>query len=267
VSGVQFPPSPLFLTAVAPEVLAFLYFKKCRLKILPLLAGASFLTFHTLCAQDSIHSAPRETKVVRSLIAPAVLVAAGLISIEGKYAVRDKRNENFPHFHTRADDYLQYAPVAVVYGLNASGIEGKNDLVNRTVLLIKSELLMTVLVQSLKYGSHVQRPDNSDFHSFPSGHTAQAFAAATFLQKEYGHLSVWYSIGGYAVASGVGALRILNNRHWLPDVLVGAGIGILSANLVYLTHQYRWGKKKKTQAFILPTYGNGPGFYFCLRLK
>ena len=201
------------------------------------------------------------------LIAPTALITAGLISFDRKYAVRDKRNENFPHFQTHADNYLQFAPIAVVYGLNASGIAGKNDLANRTVLLIKSELLMTVLVQSLKYTTHEQRPDGSDSHSFPSGHTAQAFAAATFLQKEYGHLSIWYSIGGYTVAGGVGALRILNNRHWLPDVLVGAGIGILSTNLVYLTHQYRWGKKKKTQALILPTYGRGPGFYFCLRLK
>ncbi len=232
-----------------------------------LLVSVSFLTLHTVGAQDLSRSTPRKPKVVNSLIAPAALLTAGLISFDRKYAVRDKRNENFPHFHTRADDYLQYAPIAVVYGLNASCIEGKNDLVNRTVMLIKSELLMTVLVQSLKYGSHVQRPDGSDFHSFPSGHTAQAFAAATFLQKEYGHLSVWYSIGGYTLAGGVGALRILNNRHWLPDVLVGAGIGILSTNLVYLTHQYRWGKKKKTQSFILPTYGNGPGFYFCLRMK
>ena len=222
---------------------------------------------HALCAQDLAHSPPVKKKVVQTLIAPAVLITAGLISFDRKYAVRDKRNENFPNFHTHADDYLQYVPIAIVYGLNASGIKGKNDFANRTVLLIKTELLMTVVVQSLKYTSHVQRPDSSDFNSFPSGHTAQAFAAATFLQKEYGHISIWYSIGGYTLAGGVGALRILNNRHWLPDVLVGAGIGILSTNLVYLTHQYRWGKKKKTQAYILPTYGNGPGFYFCLRLK
>jgi membrane-associated phospholipid phosphatase len=217
--------------------------------------------------QDSTRSVPGERKFVRTLIAPAVLVTAGIISFGRKQAVRDKRNESFPHFHTHADNFLQYAPLAAVYGMNAAGIQGKNDLANRTVLLIKSELLMTVLVQSLKYASHIQRPDSSDFHSFPSGHTAQAFAAATFLQKEYGHISIWYSIGGYTIAGGVGVLRMLNNKHWLPDVLVGAGIGILSTNLVYLTHQYRWGKKKKTQAFILPTYSSGPGFYFCLRLK
>ena len=78
------------------------------------------------------------------------------------------------------------------------------------------------------------------------------------------HVSIWYAIGGYTTATAVGALRILN-KHWLPDVLAGAGIGILSTNLVYLTHQHRWGKK--THALIYPTYSRGPGFYFSLRLN
>ena len=237
------------------------------MKSLLILACTSFLSSPILFAQDSTRSATDKKKVAPALIAPAALLTAGLISFNRKYAVRDIRNENFPHFHTHADNYLQYVPIGVAYGLRVAGIHGKNDLANSTVLLIKSELLMTLLVQSLKYTSHIQRPDNSDFRSFPSGHTAQAFAAATFLQKEYGHLSVWYAIGGYTVAGGVGALRMLNNKHWLPDVLAGAGIGILSTNLVYLTHQYHWGKKKMTQAFLLPTYGSGPGFYFCLRLN
>jgi membrane-associated phospholipid phosphatase len=229
--------------------------------------------FYLLClsclaahAQDPAIVVSGKKKPIKAFIAPAVLITSGILSIDKKVEVRTARNKDFTNFHTHADNYLQYAPIMAVYGLNTAGIKAKNDLVNRTVLIIKSELLMTVLVQSLKYSTHVLRPDSSDFHSFPSGHTAQAFAAAAFLQKEYGHLSVWYSIGGYATATAVGALRILNNKHWLPDVLAGAGIGILSTNLVYFTHQYRWGKKR-TQATIMPTYCIGPGLYFCLRLR
>ena len=57
--------------------------------------------------------------------------------------------------------------------------------------------------------------------------------AATMLSKEYGCRSPWYSIGGYSVATAVGVMRIANNKHWLSDVLVGAGIGIITTELGY----------------------------------
>ena len=129
---------------------------------------------------------------------------------------------------------------------------------------------MTVIFFSLKYTNLEVRPDGHDNASWPSGHTEQAFAAASFLQKEYGYRSILYSIGGYTVATGVGVMRILNNKHYLPDVLIGAAAGILSTNLVYLTHQNRWGKNKtkknKNQALLLPTYGRGAGALLLLKV-
>ena len=108
---------------------------------------------------------------------------------------------------------------------------------------------------TLKKITAVPRPDTGRPTSFPAGHTAQAFAAATFMTKEYGHKSIWYSIGAYTVATGIGAMRVLNNRHWISDVLVGAGVGIFSTNIAYLTHQYKWGKKRKTgQTQVLPSF-------------
>ncbi|MFR6416073.1 MAG: phosphatase PAP2 family protein, partial [Alistipes shahii] len=77
------------------------------------------------------------------------------------------------------------------------------------------------------------RPDGSSRNSFPSGHTATAFMTATMLHKEYGHRSPWYSIGGYTVATLTGVTRQLNNRHWMSDIMVGAGIGILATELGY----------------------------------
>jgi len=51
-------------------------------------------------------------------------------------------------------------------------------------------------------------------------------------------------------------MRILNDKHWFSDVMVGAGIGILSTNLVYLTHQnkYKWDWRKNS--VLLPNIGN-----------
>jgi membrane-associated phospholipid phosphatase len=59
---------------------------------------------------------------------------------------------------------------------------------------------------------------------------------------QYGDQSVWYTIGGYTVATATGTFRMLNNRHWLSDVLVGAGIGILSAKASYII--YPWIKNR-----------------------
>mgnify|MGYP003199246539 CR=1 FL=1 len=69
-------------------------------------------------------------------------------------------------------------------------------------------------------------------YSFPSGHTATAFMTATMLTKEYGHISPWIGIGAYSVATATGLMRMANNKHWLSDVLTGAGIGIL-ADLIF----------------------------------
>ena len=46
-------------------------------------------------------------------------------------------------------------------------------------------------------------------------------------------MSLWIGVAGYAVAAGTGFFRMYNNRHWLTDVLAGAGIGILSAEIAY----------------------------------
>jgi hypothetical protein len=201
----------------------------------------------------------------RAIIAPLLFTAAGLSTLDedndDNYEVQEERNRYIPDFRYRADDYLQHSPIVMVYGLNWLGVKGKNDFANRTAILIKSELMVGILTFSLKRITAVPRPDTKELTSFPSGHTAQAFAAATFMAREYGHKSIWYSIGAYTVATGVGAMRVMNNRHWISDVMVGAGIGILSTNLAYLTHQYRWGKKNKSggETTVIPSYDGQTG--------
>lgn len=67
-----------------------------------------------------------------------------------------------------------------------------------------------------------ERPDNSDNDSFPSGHTANAFASATTLHRRYG-----WQIGfpAYAVATLTGVARERARKHHWYDVLAGAAIG------------------------------------------
>ena len=67
-----------------------------------------------------------------------------------------------------------------------------------------------------------QRPDKSDWHSFPSDSAAVAFSAASFLQIRYG----WdYGAPAYAVAAFVGYSRVEAKKHHWGDVLAGALLG------------------------------------------
>lgn len=146
---------------------------------------------------------------------------------------RSLRNDYLPRFRRHADDYMQYAPAAVMLGMKACGVESRSSWSRMLASDAFSALLMGGVVNTLKQTTHVVRPDGSNDHSFPSGHTATAFMTATMLTKEYGHKSPWIGIGAYTVASATGLMRMANNKHWLSDVLTGAGIGILSTEVGY----------------------------------
>jgi membrane-associated phospholipid phosphatase len=209
--------------------------------------------------QDSVSR--KQNVLLRNFTAPVVFIGLGLYtkqsgSVLSRFDVKGWRDKTCPNFSHHADDVLQFVPMGLVYGLDLAGVKTKNDLLNRSILLVKTEIMVNGLIQLLKHATDIKRPDGSNYHSFPSGHTAQAFAAATFMHKELGHHSIWYSVGAYTMASTVGAFRVLNDKHWISDVLAGAGIGILSTNMAYLTHRYKWGKRPGL--VLVPSYSNGP---------
>lgn len=172
----------------------------------------------------------------KELIAPAVLVTAGSFgtweqhAIRVNNAVRDQvgtwRGDNYFH----ADDWLQYLSPAAYLGLGAAGIRAEHNFAERAIALGTSYIALGILVNGIKYSVREMRPDASTRNSFPSGHTATAFMGAELVRLEYGN---GYGAAAYAVATGIGFLRIWNDRHWLNDVIAGAGIGILSAEIGY----------------------------------
>jgi membrane-associated phospholipid phosphatase len=155
-----------------------------------------------------------------------------------------ERDKLLPNFRVRVDDYLQFSPIAIAYGLDALGIKSRNDFQNRTAILLKGELVMLATTRLLKDVTRVRRPSGAGHSSFPSGHTAQAFAAAVFLSEEYKRNLPWVPYLSYGIASSVGLLRLANNKHYIDDVLVGAGMGYLSMKLSYWTHRHKWNKKR-----------------------
>ena len=100
--------------------------------------------------------------------------------------------------------------------------------------------------------------DGSRRNSFPSGHTATAFMTATMLHKEYGWRSPWFSIGGYTAAAVTGVSRILNNRHWLSDVIAGGAIGIGSVHLGYFITDCIFKEKGLYDGYVDPEFYYNP---------
>ena len=147
--------------------------------------------------------------------------------------VYDWRNTYFHSFHYSYDDYIIYIPILVMFGLAIGKIKSYSGWRRMLVLAIFSFALMLIVVNILKSITGILRPDGSDFYSFPSGHTAAAFTASTLLYKEYGYRKKWTSIFIYSSAVAVGVTRMLNNRHWLSDVIAGALIGITCVLIIY----------------------------------
>ena len=168
------------------------------------------------------------------------LFAAGIIAKSEKKSFRqdyDNIHSNIrlvTNFKTEIDNYTQYFGPAMAIGLKLGGVEGRSDWGRFLASSAMSYAAMAILVNSIKYTSREMRPDGSTRNSWPSGHTATSFVGATILHKEYGLThSPWYSVAGYSVATATGIMRVLNNRHWVSDVLSGAGIGIISGELGY----------------------------------
>jgi len=184
---------------------------------------------HSFLAKDSLP--------IKQWIAPVALFTAGS-SIAAIPSLRKLETSVYDGFKpkrafTHIDDYTQYLPALAVFTLDAAGLKGRTKPQKQLLLYALGNVTATAIVQPMKRIIGRERPDQSDFLSFPSGHTSTAFVAAEFLHQEFGHHSPWISVAGYATATVTGYLRLYNNQHWLGDMLAGAAIGMASTKFIY----------------------------------
>ncbi|WP_165699390.1 phosphatase PAP2 family protein [Hymenobacter jejuensis] len=190
---------------------------------------------------------------------------------ELKEEVREESRENYPRFRTHVDDYSRHAPLVAAYALQVVGLKGERGVIPFTITYGLSHALSTGIVSHLKKWTREPRPDvATDFSSFPSAHTTEAFLTATLLHEQYGRQYPWLSVAGYSVATATGAMRVLNDRHWVTDVVAGAGIGFLSAEAVWRLYPLvaRWvpGKVGKLLV-VMPTYAPGGAIGMVLAVR
>lgn len=111
------------------------------------------------------------------------------------------------------------------------GLISKNEEWRRTGEVLVEALVFTEgITAGLKYAVDRQRPNGGD-HSFPSGHAARTFAAASALTTLYG----WWGVPALAAAGAISASRVTSNKHYLTDVLFGA---VLGSTIGYGTAQF-----------------------------
>jgi hypothetical protein len=209
----------------------------------------------------------RRPRLAPRLLVPAAFFGYGLLTKNSRTGgesrinaeMREEVREQFPAFRTHIDDYTRHAPLVAAYLLPLAGVKGQYNAVDFSLIYLSGHVLNTTLTSNLKRIAGECRPGNaSDHSSFPSAHTSQAFFTATLLHEQYRQQSPWISVGGYALATATGAMRMLNDRHWLSDVAAGAGIGILSAEVAWRV--YPWFQKRVTapiakKVMVLPMAG------------
>ncbi|HSN47851.1 MAG TPA: phosphatase PAP2 family protein [Flavobacterium sp.] len=224
-------------------------------------------------SKDTIAAIKNQDKIsYKQFIAPVVLITAGTLLLNS--ALNDDLQSNANNFfgqdfHTSADNYLPFVPVAQIYLGKSFGFKPKNDFQHQTLNIIVANAMAAAVFTTLKYTIIEERPDQSDDLSFPSGHTAIAFTNAALLYYEYKDSNLWYASSGFLFSTVTGILRIANNRHYTSDILAGAGIGLASGLIVSYWNPFQsmtFGKKNKTTAFIYPQIGSQIGMGALIQL-
>jgi membrane-associated phospholipid phosphatase len=133
-------------------------------------------------------------------------------------------------------------------GLYAGGwLAQKAPLARTGADIMRAQILGQAYVQAIKFTARRERPDGSNTQSFPSGHSASAFATAGVLQRHYG----WkVGVPAAIVAGYVATARVHDNKYYLSDVIFGSAMGIAAQRTVTL-HAGRYG------VVLAPTDGRG----------
>ena len=105
--------------------------------------------------------------------------------------------------------FIPFIPIAQIYLGKTFGFKPKNDFQHQTINIIVANAIGAAVFTTLKYTVKEERPDQSDYLSFPSGHTSIAFTNAALLYYEYKDSNVLYASSGFLFATATGVLRAI----------------------------------------------------------
>jgi membrane-associated phospholipid phosphatase len=212
-----------------------------------------------------------KSKLWKKSIIPVGVAALSLSmnSISTKTNIQQTILDNTNYQANNIDSYLKYAPIGLMYSADLLKIKAKNSIWRQTKYLFLSELFSACVTLGLKHLLNIQRPNEEDYNSFPSGHSSVAFTASQVLYNEFHEHNKMIAYSGFLFSIPTATMRVLSNEHWVPDVLMGMSIGILMTNLVYhfepLKNWNPW--KKEKNIVVLPTVNSTySGLYFSYKI-
>lgn len=176
---------------------------------------------------------PASISVLNCLRPSAPLIISGVLLYQKGKDFRLLKKEYIPEFRTNVDDITMVLPSIMFFGIKTLDNDNNSDWKALVLNYAASAGVVSAITMGLKNTITAMEPDGSSNKSFPSGHTAFSFMGAHLVYREYGRKYPWAGLTAYAIASATGIMRIMNDKHYLQDVLVGAGIGILSAEAGY----------------------------------
>lgn len=155
------------------------------------------------------------------------------------------------------EGYTQAGIALAFWG--AGWLAGNQKIASTGEVLMEAEIINGISTTVFKSIVGRERPDGNGHESFPSGHTSDSFCFAAVIDHRLGHL---WGIPAYGVAVLTGLSRMESDRHYLSDVVMGAGMGMIIGYSVSAHHddwpyRKRWhytDKKKRLleNAYYLP---------------
>ena len=177
------------------------------------------------------------------------LIIASTTDLSVKGAVKNPSNNDYnKNFWDIPTAYGEvWTAGAISGGVYLTGLFTGNKSIRTTGrMLIESVVYSGAMEVIVKYLAGRDRPNirnyqywfksfqtGEDHVSLPSGHTTMAFAVSTVLAERIDNL--YARIGLYGLAGLTGCARIINNKHWLTDVLGGGLLGFGTG--FYLVHR------------------------------
>ena len=151
-------------------------------------------------------------------LAAAVLIFA--LNVESSFAFTVNKT---PLSSTEKNIETLGTGIAIALPVAAGGIAlYKGDKVGVAQLMVETALTVGTAF-ALKNIVREERPDGSDFHSFPSDTTALAASGSSFLWRRYG----WeYGLPAAALTQFVSYSRVQARQHRWYDTLASSGIAV-----------------------------------------
>jgi hypothetical protein len=130
-------------------------------------------------------------------------------------------------FHKNEADFASGTgnTIFIVTGILLPLFTDKDEGLEHSLRILDSAISADLITEGLKIVTHEQRPDKSDFKSFPSGHVTVAFAIATAEGEFHPKQAVLWYLGASIIAES----RVELKKHYFHDVLAGAACGYFTA--------------------------------------